>query len=79
MNFVHAHGNFVNIDYRNFSTKLIKPLYKSILLYHVPKFAFRMIRLFVGMCGAETETLAIVRDFTFFLLERQMGLKHIEN
>jgi hypothetical protein len=22
--------------------------------------------LLVGMCGAETETLAVVRDFTFF-------------
>jgi hypothetical protein len=26
-----------------------------------------MIRLRVGMCGANTETLAIVRDFTFFI------------
>ena len=25
-----------------------------------------MFRLLVGMCGAETETLAVVRDFTFF-------------
>ena len=32
----------------------------------MPRFAFRMIRLFVGMCGAETETLAVVREFTFF-------------
>ena len=29
-------------------------------------FAFRMIRLLVGMCGAKIETLAVVRDFTFF-------------
>ena len=26
LNFVHAHGNFVNLDYRNFSTKIIIPL-----------------------------------------------------
>ena len=25
-----------------------------------------MFRLLVGMCGAETETLAVVRGFTFF-------------
>ena len=25
-----------------------------------------MSRLLVGMCGAKTETLAVVRDFTFF-------------
>jgi hypothetical protein len=31
-----------------------------------PRFAFRMIRLLVGMCGAETETLAVVCDFKFF-------------
>ena len=29
-------------------------------------FAFRMIRLLVGMRGVETETLAVGRDFTFF-------------
>ena len=33
---------------------------------NVPIFAFRMIRLLVGMCGAKTETFAVVRDFTFF-------------
>ena len=31
----------------------------------MPRFAFRMTRLLVGMCGAKTETLAVVRDFTF--------------
>ena len=31
----------------------------------MPRFAFRMIRLLVGMSGAKTETLAVVRDFTF--------------
>ena len=65
MNFVHAHGNFVNLNYRNFSTKIIIPLYKAIVLYHVPRFAFRMIRLLVGMCGVKIETLAVVREFTF--------------
>ena len=32
----------------------------------MPKFAFRMIRLLVGMCDVKTETLAVVADFTFF-------------
>ena len=32
LNFVHAHGNFVNLDYKNFSTKIIIPLYKSIII-----------------------------------------------
>ena len=63
MNFVHAHGNFMNLDYRNFSTKIIIPLYYK---NNVPIFAFRMIRLLVGMCGAETKTLAAARGFSFF-------------
>ena len=67
LNFVHAHRNFVNLDYRNFSSKIIIPLYNSIVLKNnVPIFAFRMIRLLVGMCGAETETLAVAREFSFF-------------
>ena len=66
LNFAHAHGNFVNLNYRKFSTKIIIPFYKSIVLYHVPRFAFRMIRLLVSMCGAETETLAVAREFSFF-------------
>ena len=33
---------------------------------NVPRFAFRMIRLPVGMCGAKTETFFVVRDFTFY-------------
>ena len=32
----------------------------------MPRFAFRMIRLLVGMCGVKTETLAVVREFSFF-------------
>ena len=32
----------------------------------MPRFAFRMIRLLVGMCGVKTETLAVVCEFTFF-------------
>ena len=32
LNFVHAHGNFINLNYRNFSTKIITPLYNSIVL-----------------------------------------------
>ena len=31
----------------------------------MPRFAFRKFGLLVGMCGVETETLAVVRDFTF--------------
>ena len=53
LNFVHAHGNFVNLDYRNFSTKIIIPF--TILLYYknnVPRFAFRMFTMLVGLCGA---------------------------
>ena len=34
-----------------------------------------MFTLLVGLCGAKTETLAVVRDFTFFLLERQTVMK----
>ena len=67
LNFVHAHGNFVNLDYRNFSIKIIIPC--TIPLYYknnVPRFAFRISRLLAGMCGAKTETLAVARDFTFF-------------
>ena len=33
---------------------------------NVPRVSFRMIKLLVGLCGAKTETLAVVRDFTFF-------------
>ena len=50
---VHAHGNFVNLDYRNFSTKIIIPC--TIPLYYknnVPRFAFRMFTMLVGLCGA---------------------------
>ena len=32
----------------------------------MPRFSFKMFRLLVGLCGAETETLAVVRNFTFF-------------
>ena len=56
----------MNLNYINFSTKIIIPLYKSIVLYHVPRFAFRMIRLLVGMCGVEIETFAVAREFSFF-------------
>jgi hypothetical protein len=69
LNFVHAHGDFANLDYRNFSTKIITPCINSLYYKNnVPRFAFRMIRLLVGMCGAETETetLAVVHDFIFF-------------
>ena len=31
------------------------------------------------MCRTKTETLAVVPEFTFFLLEGQMGLKLFEN
>ena len=49
-----AHGNFVNLDYRNFSTKIIIPLYSSIVLYknNVQMFAFRMFTMLVGLYGA---------------------------
>ena len=36
-----------------------------------------MIRLLVGMCGVQTETLAVVREF--FLLERQKFLKFLHS
>ena len=43
LNFVHAHGDFVNLDYRNFSIKIIIPLYNSLYYKNnVPRFAFRM-------------------------------------
>ena len=32
----------------------------------MPRLAFRMSRLLVGLCGTKTETLAVARDFTFF-------------
>ena len=32
LNFVHAHGNFVNLDHRKFSSKIIIPLYNSFVL-----------------------------------------------
>ena len=32
----------------------------------MPRFAFRMFTLLVGLCGEKTETLAVVLDFTFF-------------
>ena len=32
----------------------------------MPRFAFRVITLLVGLCGAKIETLAVVRDFTLF-------------
>ena len=31
------------------------------------------------MCRTKTETLAVARDFTFFLLESQMGMKLFEH
>ena len=34
--------------------------------YSKKKLAFRMIRLLVGMCGAETETLAVAHEFSNF-------------
>ena len=37
-----------------------------------------MIRLLVGMCDVETETLAVPHEFSFFLLERQTFLKLFE-
>ena len=66
MNFVHARGNFVNLELQKLFTKLSPctiPLYYK---NNVPRFAFRMIRLLVGMCGAETETLVVARGFSFF-------------
>ena len=32
----------------------------------MPRFAFRMIRLLVGMCSVKTETLVKVLEFSFF-------------
>ena len=37
-----------------------------------------MIRLLVGMCGAETETLAVAREFSF-LLEHRMFMKFLHS
>ena len=47
--------------------KYVKKYNSNTPLYYknnVPMFAFRMFRLLVGLCGAERETLAVVRDFT---------------
>ena len=36
LNFVHAHGNFANLDYRNFSTKKLSPCIIKIMCQGLP-------------------------------------------
>ena len=59
---VHAHGNNVEF-FMKILTKNNYPLvqFHCIIKNNVPRFAFRMSRLLVGMCSAKTETLAVER------------------
>jgi len=55
------------IFHGSFSQKWLSPCTNPLYYKNnVPRFAFRMIRLLVGMCGVKTETLAVVPEFSLF-------------
>ena len=68
MNFVHAHGNFVNLESQKLFNKNNYPLVQihCIIKIMCQDLPLGCLNCLFGVCGANTETFSVVREFTFF-------------
>ena len=68
LNFVHAHGNFADLESQKLFNKNNYPLVQIHCIIKIMCHDFPLGRLdcLFGMCSAKTETLDVVREFIFF-------------
>ena len=68
LNFVHAHGNFATLELQKLFNRNNHPL---VQIHCIIKIMCQDLPLgwldgLFGLCSAKTETLVVVRDFSFF-------------